>query len=268
MSKTESFSIAISVWNVRRSPQRARRKSAILSRSSPKAAIEPAAGLTNPLRTLKNVVLPAPFGPMSPHVPPGKTTLMSSIGVTPAKRTVRPLTSITPPPFRRSGDRMRRTISRPRFAMSRGNCSARPPGAVRSTCSSPTPKMMRRKFELTSHCAWKRKGRSWLKTPATIAPQRLKMPPMSAVAASVRESCVWNVIARGVPTWEASRQPATPVMNDASANAHILYRVMFTPAASAAGSLSRIDAHARPGFAATWTSASRNMSAATTTMYR
>ena len=37
-------------------------------------------------------------------------------------------------------------------------------------------------------------------------------------------------------------------MNDASANAHILYSVMFTPAASAAGSLSRIDAHARPGF--------------------
>ena len=36
--------------------------------------IEPAAGLTNPLSTLKNVVLPAPFGPIRPHVPPGKTT--------------------------------------------------------------------------------------------------------------------------------------------------------------------------------------------------
>ena len=39
---------------------------------------------------------------------------------------------------------------------------------------------------------------------------------------------------------------------------------MFTPAASAAGSLSRIDAQARPGLLATWTSASRNMIATTT----
>ena len=36
--------------------------------------------------------------------------------------------------------------------------------------------------------------------PATIAPQRLKMPPISAVAARMSESCVWNVIARGTPT--------------------------------------------------------------------
>ena len=41
---------------------------------------------------------------------------------------------------------------------------------------------------------------------------------------------------------------------------------MFTPAASAAGSLSRIDAHARPGLPATWTSASRNMIATTMTV--
>ena len=27
----------------------------------------------------------------------------------------------------------------------------------------------------------------------------LKMPPISAVATSVSESCVWNVIARGTP---------------------------------------------------------------------
>ena len=58
--------------------------------------------------------------------------------------------------------------------------------------------------------------------PATTAPQRLKMPPISAVAASVSESCVWNVIARGTPTCAASRHPATPVMNDASANAQSL----------------------------------------------
>ena len=106
--------------------------------------------------------------------------------------------------------------------MSFGNWSARPPGAVSSTCSSPAPKMISRKLVLTPHCAWKRNGSSWLKMPATIAPHSEKMPPISAVAASVSESCVWNVIARGTPTCAASRQPATPVMNDASANAHSL----------------------------------------------
>ena len=42
--------------------------------------------------------------------------------------------------FPRGSDRTRATSSRPRFAMSFGNCSARPPGAVSSTWSSPTPK--------------------------------------------------------------------------------------------------------------------------------
>ena len=36
----------------------------------------PRPGLTNPQRTLKNVVLPAPFGPIRPQVPPGKATLI------------------------------------------------------------------------------------------------------------------------------------------------------------------------------------------------
>ena len=49
----------------------------------------PAAGLTKPLITLKNVVFPAPFGPIRPQVPLSKTTEMPSIGVTPPKRTVR-----------------------------------------------------------------------------------------------------------------------------------------------------------------------------------
>ena len=52
-------------------------------------------GLTKPESTLKNVVLPAPFGPIRPQAPPGKVTLMSSIGMTPEKLTVSPLTSIT-----------------------------------------------------------------------------------------------------------------------------------------------------------------------------
>ena len=54
------------------------------------------------------------------------------------------------------------------------------------------------------------------------APQRLKIPPISDVAASVSESWVWKLIARETPFSAASRQPATPVMNEASANAQIL----------------------------------------------
>ena len=42
---------------------------AIESRSSPNALTLPEAGRTKPERTLKNVVLPAPLGPISPQVP-------------------------------------------------------------------------------------------------------------------------------------------------------------------------------------------------------
>src|SRR5689334_5481032 len=45
--------------------------------------------------TLKNVVLPAPLGPIRPQVPPGNVTVIPSIGVTPPKRTLRLSTSIT-----------------------------------------------------------------------------------------------------------------------------------------------------------------------------
>src|SRR5574340_1434470 len=42
---------------------------------------------------LKSVVLPAPFGPMSPQIAPGATEkLTSSSAVTPPKRIVRPAT--------------------------------------------------------------------------------------------------------------------------------------------------------------------------------
>ncbi len=36
----------------------------------------PAAGLTKPLSTLKKVVLPAPFGPISPQVPASNLTVI------------------------------------------------------------------------------------------------------------------------------------------------------------------------------------------------
>src|SRR5271165_947863 len=81
--------MACSVWNVRRIPHRARRKCGIASRSVPKARTVPDAGRTKPDRTLKKVVLPAPFGPMRPQVPCSKTRSMLSSEVTPPYRTVR-----------------------------------------------------------------------------------------------------------------------------------------------------------------------------------
>jgi hypothetical protein len=48
------------------------------------------------------------------------------------------------------------------------------------------------------------------------------MPPINVTARSVSESCVWNDWAVGWPTCAARRQPATPAMNAASANAQSL----------------------------------------------
>ena len=67
------------------------------------------------------------------------------------------------------------------------------------------------------------------------------------------------------PSAAASSPPPTPAMNDASANAHSLYSVVLTPAASAVTSLWRIAAQARPACPARARPAMRNMSAATTT---
>ena len=48
------------------------------------------------------------------------------------------------------------------------------------------------------------------------------MPPISVTARSVSESDVGNPDDASTPTLPASRPPATPVMNDASANAQSL----------------------------------------------
>ena len=113
------------------------------SRAGPRRrpCTRPAAGSTKPLSTLKNVVLPAPLGPISPQVPAGKVTVMPSSGVTPPKRTVRSSISITRgllgrPAARRSG----RAIRRPELAPCPSGTGRRgPAGAVSSTCRTPTP---------------------------------------------------------------------------------------------------------------------------------
>src|SRR5882672_644475 len=92
---TLSSPITWSCWKVRRIPQRARRCADIASRSSPKQDTVPETGVTKPLRTLKKVVLPAPFGPISPHVPRSKLRATAFSGRTPPKRTVTASTSST-----------------------------------------------------------------------------------------------------------------------------------------------------------------------------
>ena len=70
LSNTERLAIACSFWNVRRSPQRGRLKS-VMTAGPPRTPAYAGDGAANPLRTLKKVVLPAPFGPINPQVPSG-----------------------------------------------------------------------------------------------------------------------------------------------------------------------------------------------------
>ena len=70
------------------------------------------------------------------------------------------------------------------------------------------------------------------------------------------------------PAEAASSPPAMPAVNDASANAQILYRVVCTPAATALASLWRMAAHARPGLPRTCQAATANMTSAAMTQYR
>ena len=61
---------------------------------SPSMQTVPLVGATNPDRTLSNVVLPAPFGPMSPTTAASRRTLNPSMGRTPPNCTTRSLISI------------------------------------------------------------------------------------------------------------------------------------------------------------------------------
>ena len=105
--------------------------------------------------------------------------------------------------------------------MSFGNWSTIPPGAVRSTCSTPTPKRMVRSSVLTPQ-SLRSAGRNRKKNAAMIAPQMLKTPPIRTTASSVIEFAVGNCWVLTPPADAASRPPATPVMKEASAKAHSL----------------------------------------------
>src|SRR5262249_52508387 len=82
------------------------------SRRSPRSRIRPASAPVRPLITLKRVVLPAPFGPMSPVIVPSPTdSVQPASASTPPKRLVTSLTVrrspvAVPPARRRSAPRV------------------------------------------------------------------------------------------------------------------------------------------------------------------
>jgi len=73
LSRTESLPKTCSVWNVRPMPRwlSARGDSPVMS--SPQNSTRPELGLIWPRMLLKSVVLPLPFGPMTPTISPGST---------------------------------------------------------------------------------------------------------------------------------------------------------------------------------------------------
>ena len=172
---TDSSSIACSVWNVRRSPQRARRKCGIARRSSPNGrGSRPDAGATKPLRTLKNVVLPAPFGPIRPQVPASKRTVMPSSGVTPPKRTVRSSISISARAPRPAGRaRVAPEISPHSRARSFGIWAAEPGRRGQQHLQHADAEQDREQVGGQVAGCRARPGRSFMNMPATTAPQRL-----------------------------------------------------------------------------------------------
>ena len=108
----------------------------------------------SPLSTLKNVVLPAPFGPMSPQVPASNVRLMASSEVTPPYRTVRPRPrswdAPLPGALERAGAR-RSAAAEVRQVLR--DLVGQAAGAVVSTCSTPRPNRIVSQSAETPSCS-------------------------------------------------------------------------------------------------------------------
>ncbi len=91
-------------WNVRASPLLARARGDAWVTSSPWSHTAPALGRCKPDRTPRSVDFPAPFGPTSPAMPPGCTSMETSDSArSPPKRTVMPLATSAAVVVGRSG---------------------------------------------------------------------------------------------------------------------------------------------------------------------
>src|SRR5688572_28779551 len=73
LSSTGRLRKSVVTWNVRPSPRRTRADCGTRVTSSPAKRICPEDGASTPISMLTNVVLPAPFGPMSAWRAPGSS---------------------------------------------------------------------------------------------------------------------------------------------------------------------------------------------------
>ncbi len=90
-SRALNSSNSVMIWNERATPLPAIACGAIPATSSPSRRMRPRLGFTRPVSTLKNVVLPAPFGPMMPCSSPSVTSRSISSSTTRSpKRTCTP----------------------------------------------------------------------------------------------------------------------------------------------------------------------------------
>ena len=109
-SRADSSEKSRMFWNVRAIPRRAIWCGRAVVMSVPSCNSEPDVGGVMPVTTLNSVVLPAPFGPITPNTSPAFTANETpSTAVTPPKRRVSPLTSraaVTRPPRVQAGGRL------------------------------------------------------------------------------------------------------------------------------------------------------------------
>ncbi len=77
LSRTESLPKTCSVWKVRPMPRRLSSSGDMPVMSSPQNSILPEVGLICPRMLLKSVVLPLPFGPITPTISPGPTVKLT-----------------------------------------------------------------------------------------------------------------------------------------------------------------------------------------------
>ena len=100
-SRTVSEPKTSSRWKVRAMPSRARRCGRLPRRSTPSRTTRPAVSACRPVMTLNSVVLPAPFGPISPVTWPGLDVEVDPArATTPPKRTSALATSSRVPRLR------------------------------------------------------------------------------------------------------------------------------------------------------------------------
>ena len=202
---------------------------------APANTMRPSSGAMRPVTMLKNVVLPAPLGPISPMMAPrGTTRSTSPRATTPPKRLATPRTSRIG-----SGAAERRALSRShagRAAVRRGASSirgasssssdgaigrtrrpARPSGFSSITSTSPRPKKNQR-HNVTSAtvsactpvlrpthrtknviCASATRSKIVMSMPPRITPLMLPAPPSTTMHRSMIDT--WNSNAPGVMAW-------------------------------------------------------------------